>query len=373
MVMGMAGPESGTAKRRASAREAAPPPAAAKPRILVVDDDEGLLVLMAELLRGEGYDVLTADSGASALERMRDTSPDLLLLDFKLRDLAGSELVQRLREQHRLAPFIMVTGQGDERVAVEVMKQGALDYVMKDAALFDLLPTVVRRALRAVERDRALAAADCERERLEREILEASEREQHRIGEDLHDGLGQQLTAIEMLCASLKSDVAARQPELAAQVAQIGALLREAIAQTRSMARGLVPVKDEPDALWASLIELADRTTALGRMPCRFECARPVLVPSNAVAGHLYRIAQEAVNNAIKHSGATDLVIRLAASRSMLELKISDNGCGLPETRTAGLGLRVMRHRAEVIGAELTIDSRPGRGVTISCVLPRHD
>jgi signal transduction histidine kinase len=373
MVMGLAGHQSAAAKRRVGSREAAPASAPAKPRILVVDDDEGLLVLMAELLRDEGYDVLTADSGASALDRIRETAPDLLLLDFKLRDLAGSELVQRLREQHRLAPFIMVTGQGDERVAVEVMKQGALDYVMKDAALFDLLPTVVRRALRSVERDRALAAADRERERLEREILEAAEREQHRIGEDLHDGLGQQLTAIEMLCASLKSDVAGRQPELTAQVERIGGMLREAIAQTRSMARGLVPVKDEPDALWASLIELADRTTALGRMPCRFECPRPVLVPNNAVAGHLYRIAQEAVNNAIKHSGATALVVRLAASRNLLELRISDNGRGLPDTRPTGLGLRVMRHRAEVVGAELTIESKPGRGVTINCVLPRHD
>lgn len=374
MLTESGGQESGAGRRRNGGREAAGTAVPQRPaRILVVDDDEGLLVLMAELLRGEGYEVLTADSGAGALARLKEASADLLLLDFKLRDLAGPELVQRLREQHRLAPFIMVTGQGDERVAVEVMKQGALDYVTKDSSLFDLLPTVVRRALHSIQRDHALAAADRERERLEREILEAAEREQHRIGEDLHDGLGQQLTAIEMLCASLKADVVAREPELAPQVEQIGALLREAIAQTRSMARGLVPVKDEPDALWASLIELADRTHALGRLACRFECARPILITNNSVAGHLYRIAQEAVNNALKHSGATSVVIRLAASRTTLELRVSDNGHGLPESGPGGLGLRVMQHRAQVIGAELIVDSKPARGVTISCVLPRPD
>jgi signal transduction histidine kinase len=231
----------------------------------------------------------------------------------------------------------------------------------------------VKRALNSIARDRELAAAGRERERLEREIIDAAEREQHRIGGDLHDGLGQQLTAIEMLCASLKSDVAARQPELAGQVERIGGMLREAIAQTRSMARGLVPVKDEPDALWASLIELADRTHALGRLQCRFECPRPVLVANNAVAGHLYRIAQEAVNNALKHSSGTTVTIRLFASRSMLELRISDNGRGFAGSPAAGLGLRVMRHRAEVIGGDLTVEAKAGRGVTISCVLPRPE
>lgn len=340
------------------------------PQILVVDDDEGMLVLIAATLTAEGYEVVTADSGAAALARLKLRTPDLLLLDLKLRDLAGPDLLRRLRQQDRLVPFIMVTGQGDERIAVEVMKQGALDYVMKDSALIDVLPTVVRRALTAIERDRALAAAETERRRLEREIMEAAEREQHRIGEDLHDGLGQQLTAIEMMCASLKTDVAARQPDLAAQVEQIGGMLREAVAQTRSMARGLVPVKDEPDALWASLIELADRTQALGRVKCCFECPRPVLVANNVVAGHLYRIAQEAINNAVKHSGASEVMVRLAEHKGAIELRIMDNGHGLASSRAAGMGLRVMRHRAEMIVAELTIDSKPGRGVGISCVLP---
>lgn len=340
------------------------------PRILIVDDDEGLSILMADALRAEGHRVVTAESWATALARIDERCPDLMLLDLKLKDVAGHALLEQVHQHTLSVPFIVVTGQGDERIAVEVMKRGALDYVMKDTVMLELLPTVVRRALTAIERDRALAQAERVRQRLEKEILEVGEREQHRIGQDLHDGLGQQLTAIEMLCASLKADVAAAQPGLTRQVEQICARLRETIAQTRSMARGLVPVKDEPEALWASLIELAERTNALGRAACRFDCPQPVIVEDNAVAGHVYRIAQEAVNNAIKHSEATAVVVQLARHHRRLELRISDNGRGLVRTKSAGMGLQVMQHRARVIGAELTVDSKPGKGVTITCALP---
>lgn len=348
-------------------------PAAADPpfRVLVVDDDEGLLILMAGMLTEVGYTVETATSGQAALRCLRARRPDLLVLDLKLRDVGGPELIDQLRAVDDAVPFIVVTGQGDERVAVEIMKQGALDYVMKDTALLDLLPTVVERALTTIVRERALTEAGRERRRLERKVLEVSEREQHRIGADLHDGLGQQLTAIEMMCASLKVDLAAAQPDLVPAMERVAAMLREAISQTRAMARGLVPVKDEPEALWVSLLELAEVTDGLGRARCRFDCPVPVVLADNRIAGHLYRIAQEAVNNAVKHSRARSIVIRLTRPvDGGLELQIADDGTGLPVRRSAGLGLQVMRHRAEVIGATLTIASTPGLGVTITCAQP---
>jgi len=342
----------------------------ARATVLVVDDDEGLLILMADVLGEAGYDVMTANSGAAAAKRLAERVPDLMVLDLKLKDVGGPELLKRLRKESFTVPFIVVTGQGDEKVAVEVMKEGARDYVMKDSAMLELLPAVVDGALTSIERDRALEEAQRTRLRLEKEVLEVSEREQHRIGQDLHDGLGQQLTAIEMMCASLKEDVAS-QPEIAKQVDRIGGMLREAISQTRSMARGLVPVKDEPEALWGSLVELAERTNSLGRLKCRFEYAAPVAVEDNAVAGHLYRIAQEAVNNAVKHSGAKEVTIALEETGDGgLELTIRDNGRGLEKTKGRGMGLQVMEHRAAVIGAELEVVSKPGKGVTIRCRLP---
>jgi PAS domain S-box-containing protein len=217
-----------------------------------------------------------------------------------------------------------------------------------------------------VARDRALAAERAERVRLEREALEIVEKEQRRIGEDLHDGLGQQLTAVEILCAGLKEDVAG-EAKLARQVARIGRLLRESIAQVRALSRGLVPVRDEPDALWASLVALVQQTNSLGRAECRLDCPDVVLVENAATAGQLYRIAQEAVNNALKHSRAQRITVGLARSAGGLELSVTDDGRGLGKVVRPGLGLQVMRHRASVIGAELTVETAPRKGTAIRC------
>ena len=342
----------------------------AKPAaILIVDDDEGLLVLMAEALRDEGHEVATAASGAAALRWLAKNTPDLMLLDLKMADVGGQALLKRLKGEDSPVPFVVVTGQGDEKVAVEVMKDGALDYVMKDSGLLDLLPAVAKRALETVERQRALEAAQAESRRLEGEILDIGESERRRIGADLHDGLGQQLTAIELLCAGLKEDAASR-PDLAGRLDQMGKMLREAIAQTRALARGLVPVGDDADALPAGLAELADRTNALGRARCRFEASSPAPRCGRAVASHVYRIAQEAVNNALKHANATEIVIRLSRCGGALRLEVADNGAGLPAEKGKGLGLEVMRHRAGVIGGSFEVVSRRGQGVAVRCTVP---
>jgi signal transduction histidine kinase len=345
---------------------------AQSPLILVVDDDEGLLILMAGALRGEGCEVATAGTAKSARAWLEKHTPELLILDLKLPDGNGPALVAELQRGKSPVPFIVVTGQGDERVAVEIMKRGALDYVMKDTALLELLPTIVQRALGTVAQEKALAFAQAEHKRLENEILAVGERERHSIGDDLHDGLGQQLTALELMCTVLKED-ARGNPAMAKRLDAMGKLLRETIVQTRQLARGLVPVNNGPDALQTGLTELAERIDSLGRGRCEFECREPVLFTDAFVAGHLYRIAQEAVNNAVKHARAKTVKIRLAKSDGALQLEIVDDGTGLPKgrssTRGGGLGLGVMQHRANAIGAELTVNSKRGEGVTIRCRL----
>jgi signal transduction histidine kinase len=339
--------------------------------LLVVDDDEGLLLLMAETLREAGHEVATAASAREARERLGSLVPDLLVLDLKLRDGSGPAVVAAIQPGQAPIPFVVVTGEGDEKVAVDVMKQGALDYVIKDTRLLDNLPAVVQRALAAIARQQALVAAQTEHKRLEREILAASERERHSIGADLHDNLGQQLTALELMCTALKED-AAGQPALTQRIDRMCRLLREAITQTRYLARGLVPVGRGPDALQNGLLELAARTDSLGRLRCRFECPTPVAVSDTFVSGHLYRIAQEALNNAVKHSHARTVTIRLAVDGRRLVLEIADDGHGLgrPRERRGGLGLGVMEHRASAIGGDLSVSSRRGEGVTVRCSLP---
>lgn len=349
-------------------------PVATSPRdiqLLVVDDDEGLLVLMGETLRAEGYEVGTARSARAARAWLERRTPDLMILDLKLPDADGPALVAELQRGREPVPFLVVTGQGDEKVAVEVMKQGALDYLMKDGALLDLLPTVVKRSLGVVEQGRQLAAAQAEHQRLEREILAAGERERQSIGADLHDGLGQQLTALEFMCTALKVDLA-DQPEIAQRLDDMGRMLREAVAQTRFLARGLVPVGEGPDALQNGLTELAHRANGLGRVRCTFDCPEPVPVSDAEAAGHLYRIAQEAVNNALKHGRARHVALRLAANGDGLVLEVADDGAGLPKdaAKRGGVGLGAIRYRADAIAADLTIASKRGEGVKITCRWP---
>jgi signal transduction histidine kinase len=344
------------------------PASSAKPSILVVDDDEGMLILMSEALRADGNEVTTANSAKSARAWLKANTPDLMLLDLKLKDSDGPALIAALQQEGSLVPFVVVTGQGDEKVAVEVMKQGALDYVMKDSALIDLLPAVAKRALASIAQGKALAAAREEHVRLEREVLAVSERERQSIGADLHDGLGQQLTAIELMCAGLKAD-AAGHPALARGLDAVGKMLRDAIAQTRFLSRGLVPLGSEPEALQIGLAELAKRMDGLGAIRCQFECLAPAPIEDPFLAGNLYRIAQEAVNNAAKHAKASLVWIRLERSGGTLVLEVQDDGRGLAK-KQSGLGLGVMQHRAKVIGGELQIASKKGAGVTVSCRVP---
>jgi two-component system, NarL family, sensor histidine kinase NreB len=208
----------------------------------------------------------------------------------------------------------------------------------------------------------------------EAQILTISEREQTRIGAELHDGLGQQLTALELMCQSLKEDLRSNQPKLEGQVVEIGRRLREAIAQTRSLARGLSPVNLDATGLADALTELARRTDGYGRVKCALDCPQPVLIKDGTVAQHLFRIAQEAVNNALKHAGATEVLLRLFRKGDEVHLVISDNGKGLPEAkqRGQGIGLQVMKHRASMIGADLSVESKSAGGVTVACAWRSH-
>jgi signal transduction histidine kinase len=338
---------------------------------MVVDDDEGLRLLLADSLRAEGYTVAAADSGTAAIASLRERQPDLLLLDLQLKDMVGGDLLDALRAESLLVPFIVVTGQGDEKVAVEMMKQGALDYVMKDAAILDLLPSVVKRAVAALERERSLAVAVAARSRLEKEILAISDVERQRFGADLHDGIGQQLTAIELICVGLKTDIDAVDQKLGRQLGKITSMLRQSISETRTLARGLSPLDEQPEAFQNGLANLAAQTESVGRLRCRLECLTTAPLADRVVANHLYRIAQEALHNAVKHSGAKEIVLRWEETGKAYRLEVSDDGRGLINGNSNGLGLGLMSYRADLISAELTVKARPGGGLTVICLLPR--
>ncbi len=232
---------------------------------------------------------------------------------------------------------------------------------------------------RVRERTGELAAANAEleceiaeRRRLEREIIDAAEHEQMRIGQELHDGLGQQLTAVAFLTEVLAGQLSERALPEAEGATRIGKLMEEAISQARQLARGLAPVDLDADGLMAALDQLALNARSLFGIACEFRCAAPVLVHDKSVAIHLYRIAQEAVTNAVKHSGARGVTIALQCDCSGLDLTIADDGTGLPADALAsreGMGLRTMRYRAKAIGADLSFNSPDTSGLVVRVAL----
>ncbi|MCF7786845.1 MAG: response regulator [Prosthecobacter sp.] len=341
-------------------------------KILVVDDDPGLTRLIERELRREGYQTAVAGSGAEAADWLKQHRADLLLLDLKLPDIEGPALIEMMASMGRSVPFIIITGQGDERVAVDMMKCGALDYLVKDVNFIEFVPTVVRRALSQLDKEQRLAAAEHDRQRLEREILRISEREQQRIGQDLHDDLGQQLTALCILTSVLTRTLAGRAAPEVPAAARISDLMKEAVAMTRSLARGLHPVAAEPDGLMLALHDLTTRMISMFRIGCQFDCAVPVQVNDNTAATHLYRIAQEAVSNGVKHGHAQHVRIGLSSDAENLTLTVKDDGCGISslDPKRQGMGLRIMHYRADMIGARVSIANQPAGGTCVTCTLP---
>jgi two-component system, NarL family, sensor histidine kinase NreB len=206
-----------------------------------------------------------------------------------------------------------------------------------------------------------------QRKELENELVNTGIRERSLLGRELHDGLGQHLTALEMMAHTLARELDRSAPDKAKIADQIAHYTRHAVAQTRQLSHDLAPVAPGADGLIAALTNLASITTAAG-VQCVFEPEGYVQFDDITAATNLYRIAQEAVNNALKHSGASRIILRLADRDHSVELTVEDDGSGLKERTSAnsGMGLRVMQHRAALIGGTLSIDSRPRKGVVIT-------
>ncbi len=212
-----------------------------------------------------------------------------------------------------------------------------------------------------------------ENKRLEREIQEISEQEKRRIGQDLHDGLGQYLTGIACMVKVVEQKLANRDLAEANDVRKITTMVNETITQARDLARGLSPVELENNGLQAALQELANRVSRTS-VDCTLKAPAFTKVYDNAAAIHLYRIAQEAVNNAVKHGRAKSITISLNTQNNQVELIVQDDGCGFPANtvKSSGMGLRVMNYRAAMIGATVAVGPGKTCGTEVRCIMPNR-
>jgi signal transduction histidine kinase len=185
----------------------------------------------------------------------------------------------------------------------------------------------------------------------------------------LHDGLCQYYAAVGCAAGSLKHDLEKQSSSTAKSAAEIEELIMKGVGQARDLARGLAPVESDERGLQFALESLAATTRQLLGIDCRLICDNPVAIFDNASANHLYRIAQEAINNARRHGHATSVLLRLESDGGDVKFAVEDNGTGLPNPlpENGGMGLSVMQYRARMIGGQWNIGPRSGGGTIVAC------
>ena len=253
--------------------------------------------------------------------------------------------------------------------------QGAL-LVLVTAPVVVLVNQFVRRLWQAIAAERAAAdrivRADSERRRLERALLETGERERRAVGHQLHDGPCQQITAALLRCKVAHNALSAGGAHAeAAHLQAISELLDASVAEIHDLARGLSPAALSPGALVAALDGLARRVRASGAVECELVHDGAARAADVELSSQLFRIAQEAVTNALRHAHARRISIELARCPEGDRLLIRDDGVGFaPDGNRDGMGLRIMRYRSELIGGSFAIGAAPGRGTLVTCTLP---
>jgi PAS domain S-box-containing protein len=291
---------------------------------------------------------------------------------------AGERLLQRPREAilgKNVVEFLAEEQRAPARQWFEQVIQGAelppAEWEFMNASgqrlRLELSARLVSQAGQNAEVE-SLARDITERKRLEREILEISNREQRRIGHDLHDGVCQQLAAIAYRMDIMADQLQEKGITESSEAERIGGLVNETINQTRRVARGLFPVRLEENGLISAIEEFAANAESLFKIQCRFSCDKSLLAVDNTVSLHLYYIIQESVLNAVKHGKATCVQISITRDNDHFVLTIRDNGTGFQALGSStGMGIRIMRYRSSVIGSTLDLKSAPGQGTQIAC------
>jgi signal transduction histidine kinase len=227
-------------------------------------------------------------------------------------------------------------------------------------ALVDLMRDVSLQLGRVIERQRTLA-----------QFSDLVWEEQQQLIHTLHDSLGQQLTGLGMMAASLRQHMADADPESAETAHQIARSAAEALERVRTLSKELFPADVDGEGFAAALRQLAFTTESLHKVACTVECEAPVVVPVGHAPTQLYRIAQEAITNVLRHANATSITIRLGSEAGHTSLSVIDNGIGIDRHARSevGVGLRIMQHRAASIGATFLVAPARERGTMVKCTL----
>lgn len=317
-----------------------------------------MLSALHRLLRREPYELLTTADPREALAWTETRDVSLVLSDYRMPGMDGVDLLLAVQERSPLTARLLLTAYPGEARVLETSRQDLFGLAAKpwDA---DALKREIRGRLD-------------ERRRLEREMLSLGERERRRLGQELHDALGQDLTGLTLLCRALEERLREHSPADANEAAKLTELARKATVRARSLSHGLYPHLPGPNALGPAFERLAASLRSAYGVDCRAHWD-PTLVPRGAAeAAQLYWIVHEALTNALRHARAAAVVVDARRVGAGARLEIRDDGRGLPAQAgdAPGIGLRIMRSRARSIGAELRVEADPSGGTRVICEIP---
>ena len=325
---------------------------------------------VAGLLGGKApanFTLYRAESVEKGMQLLEFHPIDVALFDLETNAHADFEGLNDLRSVRSDVPIVVLTNDTGEESAVRILKSGAVDFVNKK----NLSEIILLRSIRySLERGKLIR----ERIQLQKLVLETGRRERERVSQELHDIVGQELTGLNMLASRLARKLKSQglaEYDMAKSIADgIQSLLRE----IRNIINGLMPVPVHAEGLRTSLEQLCRNTEERTGINCRLDCDDEMQFEDNETATQMFRIAQESVNNAVKHAEAKQIVVRLERRPDAAVLQVMDDGVGfLPnQIESPGFGLKIMNHRAEMIGASLQIYSHPGCGTVVHCSLADH-
>jgi signal transduction histidine kinase len=334
-------------------------------RLLFVEDNASDAMLVRGLLErsaGEQLECQHVETLGLARRRVADTPFDAILLDLFLADSAGIETLSSMRLAAPRLPIVILTASDDEQTAMGALRAGARDYLVKGAFDGNLLWRIVRFA---VEQNREEQA----RRELERQLVSAIGQEQQRIGQELHDGVGQALSGLNLMAQSLHRKLREKGIPEARTASQIADGIQSLLIEFRKIVHGLAPVQLHGKGLRTVIERLCEQIQEQSQILCRCVCEETATLQDGAAAHHLYRIAQEAVHNAMRHAHPALIQVRLTRENDCVTLSIADDGTGFDPSvsQLSKMGLRIMNYRAHLLGAEFSIRSAVGSGTTVVC------
>lgn len=351
-------------------------------KVLLVEDDEDDYVIVRDLLReivGRRFDLDWVFSYRDALEMAKETEYDICLLDYRLGERNGLELLGDLRQIGFRTPVIIMTGHGDQTVDVQAMKQGAYDYLEKGKLDPEHLGRSIRYAIEHSKTLQELRESESRLRLLSAKLLEAQENERRIIAQELHDSIGASLTAIRYgLEEKLHRMGQENTPPQGISLEQLITMVKDTIEETHRISSNLRP----------SILDDMGLLKTIGWLCRRFERVYSGIRIENAleideedVPGPLkiiiYRITQEATNNAAKYSNANNIRISLSKTKGTIELRVEDDGRGFDgvpmpahDDQDGGMGLTGMKERTQLSNGSFEIVSGKGKGTVIRARWP---